>query len=225
MSLIKLTIYSTEENYSNVLGKEIIKKLIGPRQVCNGVIRKFSNALGFADLTGKPIIGTHDYVDIKYTSPKNYLTPLNLLLESMMFFNQQKEIVSFVVENKRMYHNLRKYSYDTLEMLVKFQSFIYKIYGDKVSLEISISNSLKISVRDKLLSHFYLCYAESKYVDNEIMLNRFVNKKETKYIVDFFNSLGEKVYLHTNFDIDVVHKDQLRNEPDTINYTELRYLD
>ena len=225
MSNIKLNIYSTEEDYTHLKGKTIIKKLIGDSHLYAGAIQKFSSAIGFSDVMDKPVIEHGFYTSSKYENPEEYLTPQQLLFSGMYFLNKPKEIVSFIVENKRMHHNLRKYSYDTLEMLVKFQSFIYKIYGDKVRLEISISSSLKISVRDKLLSHFYLCYAESKYVDNEVMLNRFINKKETKYLIDFFSSLGESVYLHTNFDLDILSKDQIRNEPDTINYTELRYLD
>lgn len=165
----------------------------GIEQFNKGLIMKFNNSVGFSDI---------EYQYKKSSFPnmerpkidvdvKNYMSPYRLFICNMMFLNRPDEICSFVVDDKRMYHNNKKFSYDTLEMVLRFQNYLYQVMSD-IKIEIKVDNHFFVSQRDWLLSYFLICLSESEIVDNECALSRITREKDKNYIISVFESLGLK---------------------------------
>lgn len=147
-----------------------------------GAFEKFANGLGYKPLDWH--YSENGIVEETVKSPEGYVTPFMLLYDSACFFNEKNELLSFCVEVKDMKHTDDKYNYNTLDIMLKFQEFLNKVYKGVIRIEFKFIKSAKLSVRDWLLSHFYNCVAMGEVYDTECSLPRMLNKKERKYILD-----------------------------------------
>lgn len=161
-----------------------------------GWLMKFNNAIGFAKVEDQPCgKGSefwHVFKPASIETGKNYKSPYALLLVNSYFLNKPDEIVTFAIENTRIYCKDKKYSYNTMEMMIRFQNFLYKILGANIRIEFSIEKEFNLSQRDWLLSQFLTCLAQSEICDNECAVGHATKKKDIDYIIDVFKSLGMK---------------------------------
>lgn len=149
-----------------------------------GLILKFNNSLGFMNVSGQMVDGCH--LASKVKTSKNYLSPADLLITNMYWLNAKNEIVTFIIPVTEM--KFGKYSYSTLEMTVKFQSFLYKVYGRNIRIEMSIGDRPRIALKDKVLSFIYCVTAQGEAYSCEMSMHRGLKDKEINYILDIMKS-------------------------------------
>lgn len=147
-----------------------------------GVFEKFANSIGYKPLDWH--YSENGLIEEKVKSPKEYNSPLMLLIDKACFFNEKNELLSFVVEIKDIKHSDSKYNYNTLDMMLKFQEFVYKIYSSFVRIEFKFIKDATLTLRDWLLSYFYTTVAMGEVYDTECSLPRMLTKKEKKYILN-----------------------------------------
>ncbi|RHB41925.1 hypothetical protein DW886_15325 [Enterocloster aldenensis] len=149
-----------------------------------GYITKFNNALGFKRL---------EYDDEKHVteieSPDGYRSPYSLLLINRYFFNKENEIMTFVIPDMTMKHNLDEYTYKTLPMLFKFQSFLYKVFPNDIRIEFTIKPETQYPTKVNILSHFWNCLSEGECVDTEMSIGHEITKNEKKYVLDVIRQI------------------------------------
>lgn len=143
-----------------------------------GYLKKFNNALGF-----KKLEYNYSKHVTEIESPDGYETPYSLLLMNKFFLNKENEIMTFVIENKRMEHPISQYSYDTFDMLIQFQKFLYKLFPQDIKIEFSINENVKLQDRDYVLSHFWNCISQGENVETELAIRKNLTKKDKKYIL------------------------------------------
>jgi len=144
-----------------------------------GYLTKFNNALGFKRL---------EYDDKKHVteieSPDGYRSPYSLLLLNRYFFNKENEIMTFVIPDMTMKHDVDKYTYKTLPMLFKFQSFLYKVFPNDLRIEFTIKPGIQYPTKANVLSYFWNCISEGECVDTELSISRELTKNEKSYVLD-----------------------------------------
>lgn len=149
-----------------------------------GYLTKFNNALGFKRL---------EYDDEKHVteieSPDGYRSPYSLLLINRYFFNKENEIMTFVIPDMTMKHNLDEYTYKRLPMLFKFQSFLYKVFPNDIRIEFTIKPETQYPTKVNILSHFWNCLSEGECVDTEISIGHEITKNEKKYVLDVIRQI------------------------------------
>lgn len=196
---IIMTVYANE----NLTLKErllILRKFYPCRGYGNGTnlgwLMKFNNEIGFSKVEDQPCGEGWEFWNIlrpqSVETGESYKSPFSLLLLNSYFLNKPDEIVTFAVENTRMYCKDKKYSYNTMQMMIKFQNFLYKILGSKIRIEFSMRKNFFISEKDWLLSRFLTCLAESEGITNECSVTHLTKKKDIRYIMNVFQSLGIK---------------------------------
>ena len=194
---IVMSVYAkgTLEERLNIL-KKFYPGLYAQKKT-KGIILKFNNAIGFSKVVDQPCGDERNYWNI--LSPAGIKTddsdesPYLLLMKNSFFFNKKNEVTTFVVENKHIYCEDERFSYNTMEIIMKFQKFLYKFFGLQIQIEFSFENKFELSHRQNLLSYFITCFAESEDVNNEIAVEKQTKKKDIKYITNIFKNLGYNV--------------------------------
>lgn len=187
MQALEMTIYSlkniSREGQLKFVHKMYSYEYENGKDVYHGIFEKFSNSLGFKPLDWH--YGEQSkFIEEKIESPENYMTPSSLLITSTQFFNRKRELLSFVIDIKDMEHTCEKYSYNTLDMMIKFQEFLYKVYGKYIKIEFKFRKSSNVDLKDWLLGHFYTVTAMGEHYDTECSLGRKLTKREKKYVLD-----------------------------------------
>ena len=192
-SKIVMTIYSVGElslrERLRILRKFFPSYYMGRNNFSKGHLLRFNNAMGFSDIEWQVSIDSCNKICPKIDSNEEYLSPYSLFMRGMYFLNNTDEICTFVINDEREYHQNKKYSYNTLEMVLKLQNYLYRFIPN-IRIEIKIQPQFKISERDFLLSNFLTCLAENEIVDNECAVAHKTKDKDRKYIVSIFESLG-----------------------------------
>lgn len=165
----------------------------GEDSVQKGFLLKFNNSIGFNRVVHQPISASSYSCD-KIENPECYKAPLELLSSGACFFNKRNEIISFVVDDCRQYHSNRRFSYDPLDIILKFQNFLYKVFADDIKIEI-IHKDFNICPKIVCLSTFYIYYCIERYPETEVSISRLLKKKEIDYIINFFSKLGDTVKI------------------------------
>lgn len=192
-SKIVITVFSVKElslrERLRILRKFFPSYYTGKNNFNKGHLLRFNNAMGFSDVEWQVSIDSCNRICPKINSNDDYLSPYSLFMGGMYFLNKPNEIGSFVVDNTREYHQDKKYSYNTLEMALKLQNYLYRFVPD-IRIEIKIQPQFKISEREFLLSNFLTCLAENEIVDNECAVAHPTKDKDKEYIISIFKSLG-----------------------------------
>lgn len=119
-----------------------------------GFIHKFNNSIGF-----KPVVHTWDNYNCSPTppieSPDSYLSPQDLIIQSMRTPIVSFSIVEFYIPIQQIEHSNLKYSYDTLKISKKFASFLKKIFPKLIVDSELIEELPKQSLRDFAFETFY----------------------------------------------------------------------
>lgn len=136
-------------------------------------LKKFNDAVGFKKAE-------------EMENPDEYLTPYSLFLQNIYFLDQSNEIASFIIEDKYFEHPIKSYAYDSMDMLLKFQKFLYKIFPNDIRIEIAVE-AQEVPLKKRVLSYFLNCIAESECVDAELSIPRKLSEKEEKYILNIVN--------------------------------------
>lgn len=203
MQAIKMSIYAlkdvTEKEQLAFVHKMYTYPNDNGGKVKLGVFEKFSNSLGYKPLDWHYLEGW-SIKEKTVESPEDYQTPYDLMCDTISFFNEKNELASFIVEVGEMVHTDSKYSYNTLDMMLKFQEFLYKVYKGVIRIEFKLIKSAKLSVKDWLLSHFYSTVAMGEEYDTECALPRLLTKREKKSILDTISK-----YVSYKADINQFH--------------------
>lgn len=149
-----------------------------------GVLEKFSNSIGFKPVDWHYDKNESNYIEEQVKSPKGYISPSSLLMRSTCFFNEKNELLSFVIGIKQFEHSDSRYSYNTLELILKFQEYLYKVYGDHIKIRFKAMNSDKLDTKVWLLGHFYTVVAMGEHYETECALGKMLTKRERKYVLD-----------------------------------------
>lgn len=150
-----------------------------------GLLLKFNNSLGFKEVEWQPDKDSFGYKPMKLDISDDYLSPYGMLVTNMYWFNREDEIVTFIIPIKEVKEvNHPQYNYSTLEMVIKFQSFLNKIYHKHIRTEIDFKSELKMSLKDRVLSYVYCVMAEGEHYCCEMSLHRKLKLKEKRYILD-----------------------------------------
>lgn len=147
-----------------------------------GIFEKFANSIGFKDVEwhyGEDAA----YIEAKVDSPKGYHSPYHILITSMCFLNKRNEYISFIVEENEEKHTDDKYTYNTINVLFRFQQFLYKVYGNLIRIEFKFRKDEHLELKDWLLSHFYIVVAQGEHYDTECAVTRLLTKREKRYIL------------------------------------------
>lgn len=186
MKKIVMTIFGSRPmSYKERLeyaGKAFIEHYTGQKSI--GYIEKFNNAYGFKKLEYDE--KTH-VTEIE--SPDGYHSPYSLLLLNRYFLNKKNEISTFIIENEMMEHPIEEYTYNTMSMLISFQSFLYKVFPNDIRIEFSETDEIELSAKARILSHFWNCASESECVDTEMAIGHLITKKEKKYILNVMSQV------------------------------------
>lgn len=192
-SKIVMTVYSVKKlslrERLRILRKFFPIYYNGKNNFNKGHLLRFNNAMGFSDIEWQVSIESCNRICPKIDSNVDYRSPYYLFISGMYFLNNDDEICSFVVDNTREYHQNKKYSYNTLEMALKLQNYLYRFVPD-IRIEIKIQPQFKISEREFLLSNFLTCLAENEIIDNECSVAHPTKNKDKEYIISIFKSLG-----------------------------------
>ena len=181
MNEIVMTVYGSRPmSYKERIkyaGKAFTDNYSGEKNI--GFITKFNNALGYKKL---------EYDEKKHIreikSPDGYHSPYSLLVLNRHFFNKENEIMTFTIPDMVMKHDLDEYTYETLPMLFKFQSFLYKVFPHDIRIEFSIQPETKYPTKVNILSYFWNCISEGECVDTELSIGHELTKNEKKYVLD-----------------------------------------
>lgn len=197
MKILEMTVYAaTNVNYREQL--DFVNKFYtyeryeaekGPKL---GILEKFSSSLGFKDLDWHYVDGG-SFEDSKVKSPKGYKSPYCMLISSMYFLNKENEYISFIVEDKDEKHTDSVYDYNTLDMLLKFQQFLYKIYGSLIRIEFKFRKQGKLDLKDWLVSHFYKVLAQGEHYDTECSVSRMLTKREKRYVLKVISNYASYI--------------------------------
>lgn len=169
MKKILLTVFTdNEKSYKEKL--QFISKMYNEKYL--GIFMKFNNAYGF-----KSLINTDD-------NTEEYKTPYDLLITSLNFLNQPKELMTIIVDDTEYVHPNKKYSYNTLDILLKFQNYLYYLFPKDIKVKIEIKKEYVLNVKQFALSYLFCCTAEGENVENEFSLPRYLKPKEKDYILN-----------------------------------------
>lgn len=179
MQYIIMKVHSKELNNQKVL-HTFFSDYISERRT--GLLLKFNNSLGFRDVANQFDDINGNTVWRLVDTPKDYQSPVETLLDGIYWLNDKNEVATFIVPNKDMVFD--KYGYNTLEMMIKFQSFLYKVFGDKIRIEFKLGNRPKLSLKSKVLSYVYCTMTNGEYYCCEMSLPKFLKDKEIDYIIN-----------------------------------------
>ena len=154
-----------------------------------GFIFKFNNSIDFKKVSAQISDNGLGLVPPVVDCPSDYCSPWRTLLNGCYFLNKDNEIATFVVNKKRIYHSDKRYSYNTLDMMIRFQNYLYKVIPD-IKIEFSFENDYAFSEKELVLSRFVLCLSESFFIDNECSVSKPTKKKDIVHIQKFFKNLG-----------------------------------
>lgn len=190
MQAIKMSIFSlkdvTRKEQLEFVNKMYTYPYAGIKGTKIGVFEKFASSIGYRAVDWH-YVGEGLYEDEKVKSPDNYVSPLRLLQHGVCFFNEKNELLSFLIEVKDIEHPKKEYSYNTFDIMVRFQEFLYKVYGDYIKIKFKIEKSAKLRLKDWLLAHFYTLTAMGEVYETECSLERMLTKREKRYILDIIS--------------------------------------
>lgn len=191
---ITMTVYATEDlplSERLLMLRTCFGK--GPNDGRKGHFLLFNNGVGFADVVSQSSGGAYEPPKVE-TEGEDYMSPYRLLLRGLYFLGKPNEVATFVVDNRRFTCKSEAYNYDVIDIMFKWQQYLYRIFGSKIRIEFAEEKKFKLNQRDFLLSYTLCCLAESSVVDNEVSLKKPVSKKEAEYIKNFFRrNLGVEV--------------------------------
>ena len=130
-------------------------------------IRKFNNACGYKCVLDDDFCG--------------YESPDEMLRCNSTFLDKKNELITFIVENKKVVNKNERYSYETLNILLKFQSFLYKVFSD-IRIEFKLKDEFELSLKEFALGHFMTCLAYNEHVETEFSAKEQLKEKEIEYI-------------------------------------------
>lgn len=144
-------------------------------------------------------IGVYDH---RWNHKSGYIPEFGTLY-NQYFFNIQNEIFT-IVAPYTTYKDIAWYdnktlcnSYSTLELLIKFQSYLYSLLRNSIYIEISFSGE-EIPRKYYLAAHFL--YTINGYYDTEIALSHPLYKKERKWLEDIINKhIENKSHISCHF--------------------------
>lgn len=93
------------------------------------------------------------------------------------------------MDDSHQYHFDKRFSYDPIDIILKFQNFIYKIFPENIKIEIKYQD-LNVNNKTFCLSQFYISYYVCPQADIEVALSKSLKQKEIECICRFFNKLG-----------------------------------
>ena len=167
-----------------------------------GLLLKFNNSLGFKDVAWQ--IKNHGYYKEDIKTPENYVSPVEILLDSMYWLNKKNEVVTFILPVTEMkFGHKHKFNYSTLELGIRFQSFLNKVYRDNIKVELELGDKPKLSLKEKVLSHIYCVTAEGEHFSCEMSMPRKLKNKELKYILDIMKDYVSFVPVIDQYECEV----------------------
>lgn len=190
--IIVMTVYSTKETLKQRFHQ--MRSIIG-KYGEKGMLEAFNNAIGFHNVIDT--VRDDKYVAKKVEGPKEYKAPYYQLLDGCTFLDKPNEIVTFVVPIKKHFYTNKKYSYDTLEMMLKLQQFLYRQMKG-IHIEICMVSKFHQSLKEWALGRFLCLLAEGEHIDVEFSSHRLLKKKEVDYIVGKINSVTTYTTFYLN---------------------------
>lgn len=162
---IIMTVYITKKDATWEEKIKVAKQIVcGEKMIVFtepwGIIHKFDSAIGTKDRDN---------------------SARDVLACNTAFFDKENEILSFIVPEKPIYYNKKKHT--SLEMMILFQNFLYKVFGDMIRIEFKLENAdFKLHLKDFTLSHFYSCYIYGECTEEEFSATRLLKKKEVEFV-------------------------------------------
>lgn len=205
MSRMSMCIYSTKKGLSYKDRIKILSHIIGEYgSGKDGFLEKFNNSYGFKDVEWHTDGGA--VIEAVVESPEEYETPYVFLLTSRKFLDKPDELLTFIFDVKDVKHPVDKFSYNTLDIMLKFQKFLYKVLPD-IRIEFDIlEDDFKPLYKHKILGHFIFCIAESEIVDTELSGHRLLKKKEVNYILNIVKEIVSYEPVLTQFWCETCHE-------------------
>lgn len=187
-----MTIYSTQKVNSFKEVINFVRHLIGGwygdgDDAPKSLIKKFNNSCGYKKV--QEDINKGVIISAEIENPEDYRTPYELITDSLRFFNQKNELVSFVVPLKRQVHTIEKYTYEPFKVMINFQNFIYKVFPDtKIQFHFEEDN-YRVSIKEAVMSEVVSSLAWSSSCEPEISLPRKLKKKDVGAIINMINEV------------------------------------
>ena len=178
---IKLTITIPNTSYKQRL--DFLSKLYGTTNDY-GVLVTFNNALGFKPVsryTSRPDGGY--FIDPALPTPVDYKTPQVMLCNAMEFFDEDNEVISFVVEDKNIWHPISKYSYNTTDVLFKLNNYIQKKFPMVKTQFVKMDDNYNQGLCAFVLSYFWKCLAYCDCCDTTVSTSRKLTSTERRQIL------------------------------------------
>lgn len=152
------------------------------------VIEKFNNAIGF-----KKVIGYTDnkciFHDAEVNSPENYKSPNEILLFGLNPCLVDNNILSVTVKKEIFEHTVKEYTYDTDTIMIKFKSFLEKIFPDLIIEMEYLDEIEKLSTPGFVLNEFFLGLDYEKVYTVEASVSRLLNKCEINHLLDTLKTI------------------------------------
>ena len=159
-----------------------------------GYMKKFNNARGFSAVEYQAIFEEDGKMSNGCEKPptiyfgKDYKSPYSLLVSGLRFLNKENEIATFIFDVEDIVCPMQQYSYNTLNMAIYWQEFLYKVLGNSIVIKMSLEKEYTLSYKDFLTSYFLTCLAESECIDTSVAMPRPIHKKEEAYILAIYRT-------------------------------------
>lgn len=194
---IKISFLS-KKNIANSEKKKYIDSLFHERvfpikygEINQGFLHKFNNAIGFKDVVG--YYNNHNaYVVPKVSSPKTYISPEELLKESMRIDFDDRYIVTFMLEIKDIEHPIKRFSYNTEDMVLKLERFAKKVYPDLEFFVEKVNLAEEITYKEFILRDFVVNFYDGVRYKIEVYLDEPLNKDDLDDVSKILNSISSR---------------------------------
>lgn len=183
MKSYRMSVYATED----VASDKILSFLhnlytISDSSFKIGLIEKFTNALGYSDVDWH-VASNFSYQSSKIENPSSYVTPNSYIHTHLYNLNTKNELFTILFDVVDYIHTDSRYNYNTFDIMMKLQNFLYKVYGNYIRIEFREVKSVKLELKDWLFSHFLFVVAQGEHYDTECAVDRLLKKKEREYIL------------------------------------------
>ena len=169
----------SEKPLTNKERKKYVDSLSGDYYVRKrGTITKFNNAMGF-----KPVIDDMytEYPEVKRAeveSPEGYVSPEDLLFNSLQVDFRKKGIVKFEIPIETYVHTKSRFTYKTRTLIEKFIPYLYKVYPE-VKIRTEFKERLRHELKTWVLSYVLKNIdVNSTVISVECSLPRRLSRKE-----------------------------------------------
>lgn len=176
-------------------------RISNKNQYRNGFIHKFNNAIGFAALEIQ-INKNSSISSEKISSPKEYITPKQIILNNFRTPAEGLDILKFYIPNKRIQHSDARFTYTGRELSKKWINFLEKVFpiNDIIVSMKKVQEIPKQSIREFALNFFFSNIQKNEVVTIEYISERLLTKEDLDYIHEKIKVLTDDEIIIGQFD-------------------------